>query len=216
MKGNIHTFNPEKGYGFIIGENSNRYFFHVSEWLHDHNPMEKNRVSFTPIRSEKGLRAHQVKSVFNKDNTKPKTFFDIYDKFLFLHDAEPENLAVYFTSDEIFVTGNKSYNTLRAELKEQALKLGANSILSLKEEKMYKNSGNTTYTYNKVSGRFAIIGKYNGLKDTNETLSLRVQQIKNYTFNFHETLRKRATRNLIISSTIALSCFGFLFYLYIS
>lgn len=216
MKGYIEKFNPVKGYGFIVGENSNRYFFHISEWLHDNKPIDKNRVSFTPVRTDKGLQANQVKSIFNKDNTKQKTFFDIYNKFLFLHDSEPEHLAVHFVSDEIFVTGNKSYNTLKAELKEQALKLGANAILSLKEEKMYQNSGNTTYTYNKVSGRFAIVGQYNGEKDTNETLSLRVQQIKNYTFDFHETLRKNATRSLIISSTIALSCFGFLFYLYIS
>ena len=216
MKGYIQTFNSVKGYGFIMGENSKRYFFHISEWLHDNKPIEENRVSFTPIRTEKGLQANQVKSFFQKEKTKPVTFFNIYDKFLFLHDPEPEHLAVYFVSDEIFVTGNKSYNTLKAEFKEQALKLGANAILSLKEEKMYQNSGNTTYTYNKVSGRFAIVGQYNGEKDTNETLSLKVQQIKNYTFNFHETLRKNATRSLIISSTIALSCFGFLFYLYIS
>lgn len=214
MKGYIDSFNAIKGYGFIIGENSNRYFFHITEWLHNEKPVEKKKVSFMPVRTEKGLQANQVKSIFKKDNTKPVTFFDIYDKFLFLHDPEPENLGVYFKSDEIFIISNKSYNTLKSELKQLAIKLGANAILDLKEEKIYNNSGNKTFTHNKISGRLAIVGRYNGEKDTNETLSLRVQQIKNYTFYFHEEIRKAEKRRKIILSFISVAFFGFIGYLY--
>ena len=51
---------PNGGYGFILGDDCNRYFFHNSKcWIVPH---ELERVTFDPIIGRKGLEAINVES----------------------------------------------------------------------------------------------------------------------------------------------------------
>ena len=60
MKGKILNFNPEKGFGFILGEDNNKYFFHISKVS---NPMDINEnyiADFEVQNSKKGLNAINI------------------------------------------------------------------------------------------------------------------------------------------------------------
>jgi cold shock CspA family protein len=60
MKGIILNFKVEKGFGFILGEDNKKYFFHISNVF---NPMDIERnynVDFTVQNSKKGLNAINI------------------------------------------------------------------------------------------------------------------------------------------------------------
>ena len=60
MKGKIINFNPQKGFGFILGEDDKKYFFHIVNVV---NPMELEvgySVNFTSQENGKGLTAVDI------------------------------------------------------------------------------------------------------------------------------------------------------------
>lgn len=68
MQGKVKFFKPERGYGFIKGDDYNDYFVHHSNISMDgFRFLERDQiVEFTPSSSEKGLNALNVE-VLNND-----------------------------------------------------------------------------------------------------------------------------------------------------
>lgn len=60
MHGRIKMYNADKGYGFIIGEDGNDYFFHISKVKSVDMPETGLKVDFELDRNEKGLFASDV------------------------------------------------------------------------------------------------------------------------------------------------------------
>lgn len=60
MDGRIKMFNEEKGYGFILGVDSNDYFFHISQVKSVSNLSRGTFVHFTPSSGSKGLIALEI------------------------------------------------------------------------------------------------------------------------------------------------------------
>jgi CspA family cold shock protein len=64
MNGTIKKLTPDRGFGFIRGEDGNEYFFHRSELspgLRFDDFREGQRVAFEPRQAEKGPRAGEVR-----------------------------------------------------------------------------------------------------------------------------------------------------------
>jgi len=57
QKGTIKWFSPEKGYGFIDGDDGVRRFFHVADTMGDFSPKTGNFILFEPREDRKGPRA---------------------------------------------------------------------------------------------------------------------------------------------------------------
>lgn len=72
MKGRIKNYFNERGFGFIIGDDGNEYFFHISDILFSEDPRRGLCVEFSPSRSPKGLVAQTVYLVFD---VKPSSTF---------------------------------------------------------------------------------------------------------------------------------------------
>jgi len=53
-------YQANKGYGFIIGEDRNDYFFHVSQVKSVDSPEQGEKVEFEPSKNEKGLCANNI------------------------------------------------------------------------------------------------------------------------------------------------------------
>ena len=60
MNGEIRSYSPAHGYGFVTS-NSTDYFFHASEWLSEGKPMTGDKVTFFIKKSMKGPRAVKVR-----------------------------------------------------------------------------------------------------------------------------------------------------------
>ena len=71
MKGRVKTYKEEKGYGFILGEDGNDYFFHSSNVKSLEIPTVNTMVEFQNSSTDKGLCALDI-TVTNKN--KPTIF----------------------------------------------------------------------------------------------------------------------------------------------
>ena len=60
MKGKILNFKAEKGFGFIIGEDNKKYFFHISNVLNYTNINNGYSVEFKSKKTSKGLAAVNI------------------------------------------------------------------------------------------------------------------------------------------------------------
>ena len=66
MLGTILWYSPIKSYGFILGEDEERYFLHITELPYNYQVKPNEEVEFEPDMTEKGLRAKKVR--FLNDN----------------------------------------------------------------------------------------------------------------------------------------------------
>jgi CspA family cold shock protein len=67
MTGTVKRFNPERGYGFIVGEDNETYFVHQTRILMSgFRSLENGQsVSFDPEITERGLQAFNVMTLEN-------------------------------------------------------------------------------------------------------------------------------------------------------
>ena len=61
MNGRIKIYNSDKKFGFILGEDGNDYFFHISNVKFINKPVEGAMVEFEPEQGERGLVGKNVK-----------------------------------------------------------------------------------------------------------------------------------------------------------
>lgn len=62
MKGNIKWFNENKGYGFIVAEDKQEYFFHKSGLSPDCQPFEGAPIVFDEGDGRKGPKAVNIRN----------------------------------------------------------------------------------------------------------------------------------------------------------
>jgi cold shock CspA family protein len=60
MTGEVRTYDPSRNYGFILGEDGARYFTHAGELRGAASLHVGMRVTFTPTKTGRGLRACTV------------------------------------------------------------------------------------------------------------------------------------------------------------
>ena len=63
MKGQIKSFNPKHGYGFITAEDGEEYFFHILQFKGVDKPQAGMWVLFSIIETKKGMRAKNVRRI---------------------------------------------------------------------------------------------------------------------------------------------------------
>ena len=73
MNGVIKWFNEKKGFGFILGDDGQEYFVHVSKLPPNCSaPKENDKVSFNPNVTVKGRQAFDVQFVWRKNGKEEK------------------------------------------------------------------------------------------------------------------------------------------------
>lgn len=78
MNGKIKMYNEEKGFGFILGDDENDYFFHISEVKSADDICRGLSVEFTAVEGQKGPVATKIRILDKKSKaSKFVTFGDI-------------------------------------------------------------------------------------------------------------------------------------------
>ena len=62
-EGTVKFFNVQKEFGFINGDDGKSYFVHVSQVEEGTQLAEGDRVSFNPVKGDRGLKAENVKKI---------------------------------------------------------------------------------------------------------------------------------------------------------
>ena len=60
INGTVKWFNPEKAFGFILGEDGKDYFVHLSETPDSRGLRDEDKVSFEAKETDRGEQATQV------------------------------------------------------------------------------------------------------------------------------------------------------------
>jgi len=131
LKGKVKGFLPEKGYGFIKGDDRKDYFFHRNDLQ---NPNDERQiydevfVSFTQAVTPKGYKAKQVELI-NADAV------DIYiypDKFLYFKTSTVRGWEIVEASSlRVIGTSRQSPQAAREITLKRARNLGASGMIQL-------------------------------------------------------------------------------------
>lgn len=81
MKGTIKNFIESRGFGFILGEDGNEYFFHISNVKNESNPLRGDNVEFIPKETEKGINATAI--TINRQSVKTRPPFIAFGDYRF-------------------------------------------------------------------------------------------------------------------------------------
>ena len=66
IEGIVKSHSRQHGYGFLIDDNDEIYFFHNTQWELPIPPAKGLRVEFEPVQSEKGMRATKIGRIYRK------------------------------------------------------------------------------------------------------------------------------------------------------
>ena len=87
MVGTVNNVVASKRFGFILGENNQEYFFHASDVLGSWDELEmmferygkgRVKVTFEPIKTEKGPRARGVTLFLDKEDREDQEFSTMF------------------------------------------------------------------------------------------------------------------------------------------
>lgn len=145
MQGTIKSFLEEKGYGFIIGDDGNDYFFHANAFKSDKDRAEicdGLSVVFDGVPTPKGYRAKSISYEVEPKNLKYEVPMDVQIS----KTGEVRGWQLIEDSSwRFFISSRNSIDDTRDELCSKAKQFGANALIN--------------YHYGKRTGSEAGTGK---------------------------------------------------------
>lgn len=67
IEGVVKSHSRQHGYGFLVDEAGEMYFFHNTQWNVPIPPVKGLRVEFTPKETEKGRRATDIGRIHRRE-----------------------------------------------------------------------------------------------------------------------------------------------------
>jgi cold shock CspA family protein len=148
MKGFLISWDIDKGFGFIKGDDNQSYFLHKSEIKKEElsNIKIKSIVEFETKATSKGMRAIKVENL-NKEQKEFKKQVIVKNNFIINKDNKPRGIMLF--SDRITSGWCGSNDEAKRELKKDALDKGFNCIFYIEH---LRGSSGRHYAYNAVGG----------------------------------------------------------------
>ncbi|WP_149428082.1 cold shock domain-containing protein [Exiguobacterium acetylicum] len=146
MQGYVTFYNTKKAFGFINGEDNKGYFFHKDDILDSSSNYDldtNDKVVFTAIKTEKGLRANRI---FKLTNSNEKNMKNI-----------KHNINYKGTEEEVIISNKFSEFLELTFSREEKFKRATYYFNFLKPSKTYKESFNM---FNEVLMLFSTFPNY--------------------------------------------------------
>lgn len=66
IEGVVKSHSKQHGYGFLIDDKGEIYFFHNTQWNLPIPPVKGLRVEFEPYETQKGMRAKDIGRIYRR------------------------------------------------------------------------------------------------------------------------------------------------------
>ena len=155
--GVVRSFMPEKGFGFIQGDDQRDYFVHVSS-VEGGMLIDGQAVEFEGQPSPKGYRAMKV--VPGELPPPPGYAYESPNRLIWTQDSEARGFETIFVLGTAWAESNNP-NEAREMLKKRCLDYGGNAVLNVHLHKYSRNEGCSNYyfTVHRYSGTIASVQK---------------------------------------------------------
>ena len=159
MNGTVKTFLPEKGYGFILGDDKKDYFFHVNNLQKrsdSENIGEGSILCFEQKATPKGYEAFDV---ILADPT--ALLYEAPEEIMLVKKGKtlPRGWEVIVSSEWSVEARDEDMEEVYYVLRENAREVGANALLDVTYNKEKEEDGNYKYTVHYLKGKLAMVGK---------------------------------------------------------
>lgn len=155
--GVVRSFMPEKGFGFIQGEDQRDYFVHASS-VEGGLLVDGQAVEFEGVPSPKGYRA--LKVVPGELPPPPGHAFESPNRLIWTQDSAARGFETIFDLGTAWAESNNP-NEAREMLKQRCINAGGNAVLNVQLHKYSQNDGcsNYYYTMHRYSATIANVQK---------------------------------------------------------
>ncbi|RMM39045.1 cold shock domain-containing protein (plasmid) [Pseudomonas amygdali pv. lachrymans] len=171
IEGEVVSFVVSKGYGFISGDDGERYFVHQKDVQGGETLTSGQRVAFVPTPSPKGSKARHV-----VPGIAPTLIYLNPDNFVWSKAGAPKGMEVMLITGDGWSQSNDP-NEAREMLKAKAREYGANAVLNASLEKYTDSAACSSYrfTMHRFRGQFAIVKVANASSDPASILESQTQ-----------------------------------------
>ena len=144
-KGKVRSFSPEKGYGFIQGDDGKSYFVHSTQIEGGGHLVDGQTVSFSGEPTPKGYKATNV-----VPGELPPPLTKVYshpNDFVWLKGEVPKGLEYVFEIKRALWAKSNDPNVARFQLIQMAKSFGANALVNVQMLKLTEQDGCSNYRY---------------------------------------------------------------------
>ena len=152
ITGVVRSFMPERGFGFIRGNDGRDYFVHRKS-VAGGELVDGQQVEFDGMPGPKGYKAVSV--IPGDLPLEPGQAYESPNRFIWTQDAEPRGFQVIFTLGNGWSESNNPHEA-RAGLERICQERGGNAVLNVRLEKSSRQQGcsNYYYTMHRYTGDF--------------------------------------------------------------
>lgn len=167
MKGIVESYIAEKKFGFLKGEDKQKYFFHVNNVVKS----QKERIAeikigsqldFDPTPAKKGLEARKIKIIESFEAMNIPAFKNYRN-----HSVKGDIIA----SESIVTIHSRDRNEIRERLEKLAKKAKANVLYDVDIKQSTASSGNYKYSIFTGSAKMGIVSNKVSVFNESDMLS---------------------------------------------
>jgi cold shock CspA family protein/uncharacterized protein YbjQ (UPF0145 family) len=185
INGRITSYVPEKKYGYINGEDSQYYWFHIDFIKESDRAKAKPEmhVQFDPTPGPKGLKAKKITFISQRKCYKNPSDGTVI--VLKIGQNIFKNKEVVFTLGTVKSESRDPDEAIRY-LMDQARESGCNGVINLKRETFKGSEGNYIFSVHRFVAEIALIKEVYYSSDINcsmkneEELAKEIKRIKTY------------------------------------
>ena len=161
MRGKVLTYNDEKKFGFVKGQDGKKYFFHSDDWMLKESPRKGFIIEFETKDATKGPKAIGIKEVF-ANNEKPirsqkknvvQKSYELPKNFVVSKTDKPKFGKLMAKGEkQIYAESSSSPDEAKAILFNKIQSVGGNAVINFRYDKRTGSSGNYRYTIHRFVG----------------------------------------------------------------
>ena len=157
ISGVVRSFMPEKGFGFIQGDDGRSYFVHIKN-VEGGELFDGQAVVFEGQPGPKGYKALRV--IPGEPPPPPGHAYESPNRFIWTRDSAARGFETIFTLGSGWAESNNP-NEARALLERASADRGGNAVLNVRLEKYSCSDGcsNYYYTMHRFTGDYANVQK---------------------------------------------------------